>query len=131
MSNKFAVLALLLLVSTAAIHAKRVKIYGSIQQTYIPPACICGESSNTAIYAIPDDAPDCVPHVLTTLSCGIYTYSLSTFICNTYVGTMLSYDNEDDVHCMTNYGIGLGCANQTMNGICRMKYDVVIQDILD
>ena len=131
--KSFLAILIAILLTMPIVEARRAKIYGSIQQTYIPPTCICGKESETVILSIPEGEPDCIPHVITTLSCGIYTYSLTVYMCNTYVGTILSYGDgdDDDIHCMFDYGINLGCANQTINGICRMKYDVVIQDMID
>lgn len=103
-------LGLLFMIHWDAAYAKQVKVQGTIRQENIPPVCMCGSKDGSGIYNIPDGDPDCVPHIVTTLTCGIYSYDLTVFACNDIVGvTLTDGDSDNDKSCQIEYGIGASC----------------------
>ena len=111
--------------------AKQVKVQGTIRQENIPPVCMCGSKDGSGIYNIPDGDPDCVPHIVATLTCGIYSYDLTVFACNDIVGvTLTDGDSDHDQSCQIEYGIGESCRTRMANGLCIMQSELTIQDIM-
>ncbi len=132
MFSKTITLFIVALLASTLTVAKQVKVQGTIRQEYIPPACTCGSKDGSGVYNIPDGEPDCIPHVVTTLSCGIYSYDLTVFACNDIVGvTLTDGDSDNDQNCQIEYGVGESCRNRMVNGLCTMQAVLTIQDILD
>lgn len=131
MFSKALSLFVVALFAVSTVCAKQVKVQGTIRQEYIPPACTCDSKDGSGIYNIPDGDPDCIPHIVTTLTCGIYSYDLTVFACNDIVGvTLTDGDSDNDQNCQIEYGIGESCRNRMVNGLCVMQADLTIQDIM-
>ena len=120
---------LLLVLSIAAVYAKEVTLYGDIRQVHISAVCTCGNADHRITVPVVDD--DCVPHVITTLNCDAYTYTLTAWICPTYVGVRLgSPQLEESYPCnIDNLGVGANCQAEFMNGLCAIKASATIEDV--
>lgn len=123
---------LFLVALIALSQAKQVHIEGTVFQDGSPEICGCGgKQTDKQIYNIPEGKPDCIPHVIESLSCEFYSYQFTIWVCNTYVGSTLSYgDPNNEGNCNTDdIGIGLTCRAKITNGLCVINGDFTITDL--
>lgn len=110
--------------------AEAVKVQGSIWQENIPVACVCGKVSNTIEIERPT-AVDCIPHIIVTLDCSIYSYNLVAWACTDYIGLSIDGLSEDDTpeSCQMDYEVGSSCRMQAVNGLCMIQMTGTVQDL--